>query len=130
MGGLSGIGGIYNSADLENKKKFLTYIFYLIMQSKPQETDIQLGIELSYLKPTYTPCVLIQKGLSTAILHKILNLPENDLKKAFILFLTLFKIAYRRRFVIEKDNPDKWWYWDLTDETKIAIIMSSLQNFK
>jgi len=50
-------------------------------------------------------------------------LPENELNKTFTLFLSLFKIAYQRRYQEEKNNPDKWWYWDLSDEKKLKLIM-------
>lgn len=117
---------IFDSLDLPQKKSFLNDILYLIMQSKPKDEYIEPAILESKLKTTYTPCILIKKGVANHNLQKILELPENELKKAFILLLSLFKIAYKRRFEIEKNNPNKWWYWDLSDNIKIEMIMKKL----
>lgn len=114
----------FSLLDLPQKKLFLNDILYLIMQSKSKDEDIEPAIAESKLKPTYTPCVLIKKGVANHNLQKLLELPENELKKAFVLLLSLFKIAYERRFKIEKNNPDKWWYWDLSDNRKVEMIMS------
>lgn len=107
------------------KKKFLNELLFLIMQSKPMEGDIEPAIIKSGLKPTFTPCVLLKRGVANHNLAKIVNLPEYELTKAFVLFLSLFKIAYERKFMDEKDNPHKWWYWDLSDHEKLEMIMES-----
>jgi len=107
------------------KKKLLNELLFLIMQSKPMEGDIEPAIIKSGLKPTFTPCVLLKRGVANHNLAKIVNLPEYELTKAFVLFLSLFKIAYERKFMDEKDNPHKWWYWDLSDHEKLEMIMES-----
>jgi hypothetical protein len=107
---------------LSQKKLFLNDILYLIMQSKPKEEDIQLAIEESKLKPTYTPCILLKKGVANYNLQKLVELPEAEMEKVFALLISLFKIAYKRRFEMEKNNPNKWWYWDLSDNRKVEII--------
>lgn len=93
------------------------------MQLKPKEEDIEVAITNSGLKPTFTPCVLIRKGIANHNLLKLIELPENELQKSFVLLLNLFKVAYERRFELEKDNPGKWWYWDLSDKEKIEMLM-------
>lgn len=113
---------IFNLFDLNNKKMFLNDLLFLIMQSKPKNEDVEYAIDISKLKPTYTPCVLIKKGVENHNLQKLLELPENELLKAFVLLLSLFKIGYKRRFEIEKNNIDKWWYWDLSDNKNIEKI--------
>ncbi len=125
--GLIAIEQLTNKFSLLNwtqKKLFLNDILYLIMQSKPKEADIELAINESGLKPTYTPCVLLRKGIANHHLIKIIELPEAELNKAFVLLLSLFKVAYKRRFDIERDNPDKWWYWDLSDSKKVEMIIN------
>lgn len=111
--------------DVLKKKEFLNDFVYLIMQSKPRKEDIYPAIINSCLKSTSTPCILLKKGVANHDLEKIVNLPENELTKAFLLLLSLFKISYNRRFAVEKNNPDKWWYWDLSDNEKMGIIMKS-----
>lgn len=115
----------FNTLDTEKRRVFLTDLTFLIMQSKPSDKDIETVISDSKLKPTYTPCILLKKGVSSHNLNKIIALPENELEKVFLLFLSLFKIPYQRRFKEEKNHPDKWWYWDLSDEYKVEMILKS-----
>ncbi len=115
----------FSLLEVFQKKEFLNGFLYLIMQSKPKKEDIEPAILESGLKPTFTPCILLKKGVANHDLEKLVNLPENELKKVFVLLLSLFKIAYKRRFAVEKDNPDKWWYWDLSDSEKVKMIMKS-----
>lgn len=114
---------LFESFDVSSQKEFLREMLFFILQSKPREDDIESAIINSGLKPTYTPCVLLRKGVANHNLKKLVDLPENELKRVFILLLSLFKIAYKRRFLMEKDNPDKWWYWDLSEENNINKIL-------
>ena len=115
---------LFEGFDNSNKRVFLNDMLYLIMQSKPKDKDIEPAIVASNLKPTYTPCVLLRKGVANHNLQKIIELPDNELDKGFILLLNLFQMAYKRRFEQEKNNPEKWWYWDLSDNEKINAIFS------
>jgi len=111
---------------LIEKRNYLKELIALILQSKPMKEDIQSAILESKLKPTFTPCVLITKGLDNHHLQKIAELPENELNKSLLLLLGLFKISYRRRFKDEKNHPDKWWYWDLANEDNVNKIVEDL----
>ena len=95
-----------------------------IIFTNPKYEDVSLAIKTSQLKETYTPCVLLRKGISYAILFQIANLPNNEWEKSAKLLLSLFKIAYRRRFLQETQTTHKWWYKDLSgnvDEIKKLI---------
>lgn len=113
---------LFRSFDISFQKVFLNEILFFILQSKSKEEDIEPAIINSGLKSTYTPCVLLKKGVANHNLEKLINLPENELTKVFVLLLSLFRVAYRRRFAVEKDNPEKWWYWDLSDKENINRI--------
>lgn len=122
---LIAIGQLQDRFELLNtskRKVFLSYLVNLILQSRPNPDDIDLAIKVSELKSTYTPCVLLRKGVTNAPLQRIIDLPESEFSKTFVLFLNLFKIAYKRRFDKEKNEPNKWWYWDLSDNDKIKQI--------
>jgi thiamine pyrophosphokinase len=106
----------FNSLDFETKKEYLKDFVTIIIQSKPVSTDVEIAIFNSKLKSTYTPCVILKKGIEKNSLLKITELPLNELEKAFILLIHLFRIAYLRRYKIEKNDPTKWWYWDFSDE--------------
>ncbi|MDM1407269.1 DUF5958 family protein [Myroides sp. DF42-4-2] len=114
---------LFQRFDFDFQQVFLNEIIFLILQSEPKEEDIESAILHSGLKSTFTPCVLLKEGIAMHNLEKLINLPENERTKVFVLLLSLFKIAYMRRFVLEKNNPDKWWYWDLSDETNINRIL-------
>ena len=47
----------------EYQRVYLNDVVNLIIQSKPKNEDISLAIEISQLKETYTPCVLLNKGM-------------------------------------------------------------------
>ncbi|MGS2764560.1 DUF5958 family protein [Sinomicrobium sp. M5D2P9] len=102
---------------VKEKRIFLReFVYYFLIQSKPENVDVERAIIDSSLKTTYTCCVLLKKfGVNKIGLEKILELPENELGKAFVLLLNLYKIAYNRKYLEEKNNPDKWWFWDLRD---------------
>jgi hypothetical protein len=122
--GLNDLISPFESMDISQKRDTLNELRFLILQSKPTNQDIDLAIKESGLKATYTPCVLLGKGVEQHNLKKIVLLPESELIKVYALFLSLFKIAYKRRFNEERDNPGKWWYWDLSNEDNVRKILS------
>lgn len=109
----------YKMLDSDGKRKYLSHLVSLIIQSKCEDSDISEAIGNSHLKTTFTPCILLEKGgTKYHNLKKIIDLPDDELEKTLILFLNLFRLGYYRRFQNEKNNPDKWWYWDLSDKKK------------
>ena len=118
----------FNKFNIIEKREYLQEVMYLILQSKPKDKDVDIAILNGKLKSTYTPCIMLQKGIAQHQLIKIINLPENELEKVLVLFLNVFKVSYSRRFYLEKYNPNKWWYWDLSDETNILKILKDKGN--
>lgn len=118
------IQSLFDGFSNTDKRDFINSLITLILQSKPRTEDIEPAIVASGLKQTYTPCILIKKGMTSANLYKIAELPDNELSKALHLLLSVFKIAYKRRYILEKNNPDKWWYWDLSDDRKIHQLIA------
>jgi hypothetical protein len=114
---------IFKNLNIEGKKKYLRELLNLIAQSKPNDLDIPNAIELSNLKATYTPCVMLRKGIASHYLIKLVELPEFELEKSLVLLLSLFKIAYQRRFNEEMNTPNKWWYWDLSKKENLNSIL-------
>jgi hypothetical protein len=124
---ISPILNLFKGFSVEEKRDYLEEIAALILQSKPNNNDIEPAIIESQLKATYTPCVLLRKGVDNHNIKKIITLPEAELEKVLVLLMSLFKMAYHRRFIEEKNNPDKWWYWDLSDNNNILKIESMLK---
>ena len=58
----------------------------------------------------------------------MISLPENEIGKIFILFMSIFRIAYSRRFKEEMNNINKWWYWDLSDNSNVERILEGYHN--
>lgn len=112
----------FESLGIESKRSMLKDIENLIIQSKSTTDDIDKAISKSGLKPTFTPCVIIKKGLNYGDFQKIIGLPENELTEAFRLFIYLFKEGYHRRYLEEKDAPNKWRYWDLSNDENLERI--------
>jgi len=117
----------FNGFNYEEKQLFFNNLLFFIMQSKPKKDDIELAIKESKLRSTFTPCVLLRKGVENHNLKKLTELPENEREKSLILLLSLFRIAYNRRFEAEKNNPGKWWYWDLSDQSVIENIKATFK---
>ena len=113
---------LFNSLKLNDQKEYLNNLLFFILQSRAQDEDIEPAIENSKLRRTFTPCVIIKKGVKTHNLKRLIDLPDNELKKSLILLLNLFKIAYLKRFETEKGNKYKWWYWDLSNEEIVEEI--------
>ena len=118
----------FDAYSLYQKRSFLQEMSFLIIQSKPKEEDVDLAIKKEKLKSGYTPCVLLKKGISSYNLERVINLPENEMGKIFILFMGIFKIAYSRRFKEEMNNINKWWYWDLSDNSNVERILEGCHN--
>ena len=118
----------FDAYSLYQKRSFLQEMSFLIIQSKPKEEDVDLAIKKEKLKSGYTPCVLLKKGISSYNLERVINLPENEMIKTFILFMSIFKIAYSRRFKEEMNNINKWWDWDLSDNGNVERILEGFHN--
>lgn len=113
----------FESLSIDEKRQLLTDIAFLIIQSKPIYSDIENSMVNASLKATYTPCVILKRdGIKLNSLERLINLPEDEQLKTFRLFIYLFKISYQRRFEQEKGNPEKWWYWDLSNQDNISKI--------
>ena len=107
------------------KLDILRGLNYMMLQSGAQDSDVDLAIFESKLKPTYTPCVLLKKGRLNDQSWKILNLPASEYRKSFILFLIIFKIAdERRRNLLCKGNCSHWWHKDLSDKKVVDEILN------
>lgn len=99
----------FESLDKNTKHNTLTRLYWYIINTSPTIEEIDISIANSDLKKTYTPIVLILKDNNP--LPRILELPENEYKKSFILLLEVFKkITYKMKMyiLIKEDVPDKF----------------------
>ena len=115
---------MFESFENNYRRDFLSGLLFMIMQSKPNDADIEQAIESSKLKSTHTPCIIIKKGVADSNLKKLIVLREDEILKVLRLLLALFKIAYKRRFELEFEDTHKWWYWDLSKKEIINKIIA------
>jgi hypothetical protein len=60
------------------QREHLTYLVFLLLQSRAVDADIEQGLLASALKRTYTPCVLLRKfGIQQGI-PRLLKLPHQN----------------------------------------------------
>lgn len=82
-----------------------------VFQSHPSIDDIEMGIKKSGLKESYSPCVLIRNKPFNQVRQKILSMPEVDLRRSFILLISVFSVAdSRRRDTQCKDGCTHDWH--------------------
>lgn len=55
------------------------------------------------------------------------NPPDGRLENAYSVLLCLFKAEYQRRYAVEKENPAKWWYWNLASEEIVQGLVARHQ---
>ena len=111
---------------INEKREYLSQLSFIMLQSKCQISDLQLAIINAGLKETFTSCVMIEKGgLKLNVLEKVIKLPDSEVEKVFLLFINLFKLCYLRRFSEEKNDPNKWWYWDMSIPDNVNSIMNN-----
>ncbi|MCL9807629.1 DUF5958 family protein [Flavobacterium amniphilum] len=101
----------FDLLDIEKQRKIVFLINFYLQQSHPSQELIEKAIPLIPLKPTVTPIALLKsKGFSIA-LQKITSLPDNEMRKAFISLIMLFKISdTHRRSIWCKDGCNHEWH--------------------
>ncbi len=93
----------FRSLSPEDQRTALGHVYMDACQAHPLKTEVDPAITASRLKATYTPCVILKRAEERGeyperVLYKIVGLsPEYERERAFILLLSLFTIADRRR---------------------------------
>ncbi len=88
---------LFSRASELEKVELMKALDLCIFQSHPNQRDIENGITLSGLKPTYSPCVIVTKKPFNEARAKLKALNGIDLERAFLLLLSIFSAADRRR---------------------------------
>ena len=87
----------FDEAAFEYRDKIMQALDICVWQSHPTVEDIEEGIRMSGLKETFSPCVLIRKKPFNEVRQKILKMRELDQRRGFILLLSVFSVADKRR---------------------------------
>ncbi|MDF7815209.1 DUF5958 family protein [Hymenobacter sp. YC55] len=115
--------GHFHSLPADAQRHHLQGLIDLIQQSKVCPADIEPAIAESGPRPTYTPCVVLRTHGLVPGVARLLALPLTERERAYHL-LYLFKQAYQRRFAAEKNDPTKWWYWDLSTPDTVDSLLN------
>lgn len=88
----------FDHFDLSGQKVVRDKLIMFMQQSHPTEELISKAIQNAKIKDTMTPVVLFKTQTFKNAINKIENLPDSELRKSFVIMLSIFKIAdtYRR----------------------------------
>lgn len=87
----------FDGVTADSRADIMRSLDLCIFQSHPSIDDIEQGIKKSGLKESYSPCVLIRKKPFNQVRQKILEMPALDLRRGFILLISVFSVADSRR---------------------------------
>ncbi len=115
----------FHQMDSSEKSDVLRFLANVCLQAHPLQHEVDSGIEESGLKSTYTPCALLKKGALGEQMAKVVDLPEEEWEKAFVLLMSVFSVADSRRQMQDcSKGCDHWWHQDLDDDAVVDSIVS------
>ena len=115
----------FRQLSVEDKREVNRVIASLTVQARFTPSDITIACSTYPLRASFTPCVLLSKNCKNHTFLKLINLPEYELEKVFVLFLFVFKQAYVRSRN-ERFGETKWWELDLRETDNIRIVGRAL----
>ncbi len=100
----------FQSLEVVDQKEVRNKLIYFLYQNHPSEDIITKAIKTTPIKQTMTPCVLFKTKAFNIAIQKTQQLPDSELKKAFIFMLHLFKLAdtYRRNTQCKNGCTHEW----------------------
>jgi hypothetical protein len=114
--------GAFSSLAQGVQKTVLQTLSHMALQAKPEDGDVALAIASAKLKPTFTPCVLLESRRLNEAIAKALQLPCSEYEKLFRLLLALHDIADKRRLDSCGEGCQHWWHADLADTPTLDEI--------
>ncbi|GJM08384.1 MAG: hypothetical protein DHS20C11_06600 [Lysobacteraceae bacterium] len=87
-----------------DRRRVLRSLSHMLAQSHPQPQEVQEAVLRSGLKATYTPCVVMEAKEFSDACGKVLSLPNDELVKAFRLWMAIFSISDGRRRATDCKN--------------------------
>ncbi|GAB3314827.1 hypothetical protein GCM10027299_03470 [Larkinella ripae] len=116
----------FSPLDKERKKNQLLDLTSLVHHAKPVDADIERAIAASGLEPTDAAVYFLKTDRLRV--NRVFITPEDELDSAYLLQLHLFKIAYQRRYALEKGRLTQWWFWDLAADEVVQRILAAHQQ--
>ena len=112
----------------------LRRLVFFILQAGAIGRDASMAVSSSPLKATFTPCQLLIKAgheepdgnqALKSYLAKVINLPELERMKSFLLLVSLFGVADRRKRESGLLPEKYWWHRDLSKQEVIDEIIAN-----
>lgn len=97
------------------RKIFCSQIVELMGHFTIEDSSADIAIKQSGLNETCSACLILKDGINKTQLQKILELPESELESSFKLLVTLFSVGYQEGYQKNRNAPDKFWYWDYSE---------------
>lgn len=100
----------FDTFNLSEQKQIREKLSMFIQQAHPTEALINEGIKNANIKETMTPVVIFKTHTLKNAINKIMNLPDSELRKSFIIMLSIFKSAdsYRRENECKNGCSHEW----------------------
>ena len=94
----------FDQFDLSRQKEARDKLIMFVQQAHPSDELITKAIQIAPIKETMTPVVLFKTQTFKVAINKIEDLPDSELKKSFIIMLSIFKMADTHRRTTECKN--------------------------
>jgi hypothetical protein len=100
----------FDRFELSKQKEIRDKLNMFMQQSHPSDKLISTAIKIAPIKETMTPVVLFKTQTFKIAINKIMDLPDSELRKSFIIMLSIFKTAdkYRRETECRNGCGHEW----------------------
>jgi hypothetical protein len=100
----------FDQFDLTGQKEIRDKLIMFAQQAHPTDELISTAIKTAPIKETMTSVVLFKTQTFKKATNKIVDLPDSELRKSFIIMLSIFKTAdtYRRETECKNGCSHEW----------------------
>lgn len=100
----------FDQFDMQKKKEIQMKLITFMEQAHPSNEMITKAIQTAPIKNTMTPVILFKTQSFKIAINKIRILPDSEIRKSFIIMLSIFKIAdiYRRETDCKNGCGHEW----------------------
>ncbi len=100
----------FDRFDLTAQKEIRDKLIMFMQQSHPTDELISTAIKIAPIKETMTPVILFKTQTFKIATNKTVDLPDSELRKSFIIMLSIFKTAdtYRRETECRNGCGHEW----------------------
>lgn len=115
----------FSDRDHADKREVILNLLNMVIQAHPTDEEIELAVCQLGKENSPSAVKLMNRRKPYRIYGcELADLPEKELKTAFLLLLTVFALADTRRKLTEcKDGCHHWWHKDLSDEATVQEII-------